>query len=191
MNIALAITALRFVLAPIACGLYYQGVFKWALILATVSAFTDLIDGEIARRTGRTTELGARLDPLADKWFALLAFCVLSLRGYIDWSLTLLVIGRDVVIILGIGLLTRKGIKLRYRPATLSKWTTMVQMITLVSTFVLSYCAEAVDRSTFLCDTPAVAVLQSISVLFAAWFTVLSGLNYLWIGYRLCKRSPN
>lgn len=191
MNIPIAITVLRFILAPVACFFYYTGSFRLAILVVAVAVLSDWVDGFIARRTGSTTELGAKLDPLADKFLVLLAFLTLSIRGYMDWSLTALVIGRDLLIVGTIIWLSHRGVRLEYRPVNLSKWSTALQFVALLTAFILSYCGEG-HAGGFLCKGTWLRVIHPLSLLGMAWFAVLSGLNYFWIERRfLCRRYEN
>lgn len=186
MNLAIAITLSRFVFAPIACGLYYARLYPMAAIVIAVGALTDWIDGVVARKTGRVTELGARLDPLADKWFALLAFVTLSLRGDIPWWISAVVIGRDGMIVVGVMIVMHYNRRLRFEPVSLSKWTTALQSLALIATFARSYCIDAQAA----CELTPVMVIQTLALHGMVWFLVISGLNYGWVGWTLlCKRS--
>jgi len=72
-----------------------------AVAIVVAAALTDLLDGLAARTTGRVSELGAVLDPIADKIFVLTALCLLwgesLIRGSIVWAV-LIILWREVLI---------------------------------------------------------------------------------------------
>lgn len=86
-----------------------------ALMLAAVA--TDFLDGFLARRTGRITDLGKVLDPLADKICIITMAVALSLWRDFPWWATAAIAGRDFLILLG-GLLLVK----RTKEVPVSNW---------------------------------------------------------------------
>jgi cardiolipin synthase len=82
----------------------------WALIVLMVSGFTDWADGVLARRLNQTSSLGALLDPLADRLYILATLFGLVLRHIIPWWLAALIIGRDLVLLLTVPALRRRGL---------------------------------------------------------------------------------
>lgn len=85
----------------------------WAALLMIAAAATDRLDGWIARRTGRETEWGRILDPLADKIAAAAVVIVLLLLGRIPLWFVLAVLGRDLLILAGgVFVKARRGVVL-------------------------------------------------------------------------------
>lgn len=72
-----------------------------ATLLFGTAGFTDLLDGYLARRFGWHTPLGALLDPIADKVLTIGVFVSLVIVGLVPRWFALMVIGRDVMIMLG------------------------------------------------------------------------------------------
>jgi len=111
MTLANRITLARIASIPIFCGLllFYQPGYEWlrwaALTWYALAAISDAADGYIARHLNQRTELGARLDPLADKLLNNLAFVFVAVNAHFDPGVPLwfpvLVLGRDAFIILG------------------------------------------------------------------------------------------
>ncbi|HGE69521.1 TPA: CDP-diacylglycerol--glycerol-3-phosphate 3-phosphatidyltransferase [Candidatus Poribacteria bacterium] len=96
------LTMLRIILIPIFVILYYSvGVF-FSMLVFVGAAYTDYLDGRIARKTGNITSFGKFLDPLADKLLVISALIVLlkSDPGLITTWMFLIIIGREVVITL-------------------------------------------------------------------------------------------
>jgi cardiolipin synthase len=94
-----------------------------------LAAFTDALDGALAKRYGWTTELGKHLDPLADKLLLVTVFVCLSVDGLVPWIVTALVLLRDLVIALGA--LTYRVLfgPVRGNPTLVSKCNTLAQIV--------------------------------------------------------------
>ena len=73
------LTLLRMLLIPAFVILVVYGHLGWALTVFVVAGVTDALDGLIARRSGQKTNLGAWLDPMADKLLLVTTFVVLTL----------------------------------------------------------------------------------------------------------------
>lgn len=100
----------------------------WALIVLALSAVTDYLDGKIARATGQTSQLGAVLDPFADRLYIASAVVALAIRDIIPWWLVFALVARDLY--LGIQLLVLR--RLGYGPLP-------VHFLGKVATFCLLY----------------------------------------------------
>ncbi|MGL4172530.1 MAG: CDP-diacylglycerol--glycerol-3-phosphate 3-phosphatidyltransferase [Actinomycetota bacterium] len=109
-----ALTALRILLVPIfGVLLLREGGVSWqvaAFFVFAVAAITDHIDGNIARRRGETTELGALLDPIADKALVGTALVGLSILGELPWWVTVLVLVREIGVTLLRLAIIRRGV---------------------------------------------------------------------------------
>ena len=105
-TLANLLTILRLLLVPVFVMAVYYQYFGWALALFVIAAITDGLDGLVARAFNQKTELGAILDPMADKLLLVTAFIILSLHGFtitspIPFWVTVAAISRDVFIVLG------------------------------------------------------------------------------------------
>src|SRR5512135_3570468 len=78
-----------------------QQRYAEVMALFALAAFTDGLDGFLAKRFNWTSELGKHLDPLADKLLLMTVFVCLSIDGLVPWPLTALVLLRDLVIVCG------------------------------------------------------------------------------------------
>ena len=104
-----------------------------ALLSFAVTAILDGVDGYIARRYNQKSELGAILDPLADKLLLVSAIIALSFNrsphlGQIPLWLTGTVIGRDMLLLVGIAVIRLTVGKLNVRPRIIGKLATVFQM---------------------------------------------------------------
>lgn len=171
------ITVVRILsIAPI-CWLLWKESYALALTLLVLAGLSDALDGFLARRYGWFTRLGAMLDPVADKLFVVSVFIVFGLKGSLPWWLVTLVIGRDVVIVLGaIAYKLVRG-RLEMRPLLISKLNTGMQIFLLAMT--LFHVAMYPLPDWFN---------QGLQWLVAAT-TILSGIAYvyLWGRYALMK----
>ncbi len=130
------LTLMRMLLVPFILISMLYGQHQMALYLFLAAAFTDGIDGIVARHFNQQTLLGAYLDPLADKIFLSSAFFVQSLIGRVPWWLTILVLSRDVVII-ATAVVTALATHVRsFPPSALGKANTAVQVGTIFAVLV-------------------------------------------------------
>lgn len=128
------ITVIRILsIAPI-CWLLWQESYEWALSLLVLAGLSDALDGFLARRYGWLTRLGAMLDPVADKLFVVAVFLVFGLKGDLPWWLIALVMGRDVLIVLGAIAYRLFTGRLDMRPLIISKLNTGLQIFLLATT---------------------------------------------------------
>jgi cardiolipin synthase len=140
MNIPNALTLSRIALTPVLIVLLFLDTAQtrwWAFVLFTLLAFTDYLDGYLARKLNQQSELGALLDPIADK--VLVAALILTLVGIGDiarWDVAaaVLIISREFLVSGLREFLAQRNLPL---PVTnLAKWKTTVQLVA-VALFVL------------------------------------------------------
>jgi cardiolipin synthase len=163
------ITVLRMVLVGPATWLILEQRFGLALLLFGVAAFTDAVDGFLAKHFGWTSKLGGILDPLADKLLVMASFLALAWVGALPVWLVLLVVARDIIILAGAISYYFLVQQFQAAPTLTSKLNTLAQLM-LVLVVVL-------DRGVI--DVPELAVTGLIAI--TALTTVASGANYVWI----------
>jgi cardiolipin synthase len=178
MNIPNILTLLRILLVPLIVIFLMQGAFLKALVVLAVSGITDALDGFLARILHQQTVLGAYLDPIADKALLASCFVTLSIKGIIPGWLTVIVISRDFIILVGIAILSIMSIPYEIRPSLISKITTAIQLFTVL--FFLLFCITP----AFI-DYRWLIAAQWITAL----FTIMSGLNYMVRGIKLNASS--
>lgn len=171
MNIPNSLTILRILLIPCFIGLLVYGRFTQALIVLIVAGITDALDGAIARLRNQHTRLGAVLDPLADKLLLTSGFITLSIIHLIPLWVTILVVSRDVILMLGTAVAHFTDSRVDISPTFLGKGTTFLQLAYIVMVVFLS--SRHIDLSVML---PLLVGMIS--------FTLLSGLHYLYRGFR-------
>lgn len=156
---------------PIMWCLYVE-YFRQALLLFFIAGLSDGVDGYLARKYNWKSRLGAIADPLADKFLLVAAFVTLTLMGEISWQLGLLVLGRDLVIVIGALIYHYRFGRFDITPSYLGKLSTLLQI-----TFVL-----------VVVMTLAGLPMPEIAITGGQWLvgvvTLLSGLHYtlIWGG---------
>jgi CDP-diacylglycerol--glycerol-3-phosphate 3-phosphatidyltransferase len=104
-----ALSVLRLVGVPFFFWLVLSEHDGAAVLVLMVSGVTDYLDGKIARAWGQTSRLGTLLDPAADRLYILATLIGLTIRDVVPLWLTLLLIGRDVLLAATLPLLKRRG----------------------------------------------------------------------------------
>ena len=172
MTIPNLITAIRIILAPVFIIFLINDDLTSALFLFLLCMASDCADGMIARLLNQKSKLGSYLDPLADKLLLVAAFVVLAARGNLPSWLTVMVISRDIMILLGVVVLFLNGFDLSIKPSIISKINTCFQFTTVV----------AVLSGGYL-PLPAAFYLYLYYV--TALFTIASGLDYMRYGFQM------
>ena len=113
-----------------------SGEMLVAFALFLVAGISDAVDGFLAKRFHMASELGAYLDPLADKALIVSIYVALGIAGAMPISLVILVVSRDIMIVSGIMLSWLIGKPMPVRPLAISKVNTVAQI--LLATFVLA-----------------------------------------------------
>jgi cardiolipin synthase (CMP-forming) len=190
MTTANKVTILRMLLIPffVVEALYYVKTgkegFRLAAILAFgIAAICDGVDGYIARHYNQRSELGAVLDPLADKLLLVSGIILFTFNnepyfGSIPLWLTGTILGRDLLILVGwVVILTTVG-KVKVRPRISGKIATVLQMISIVW-ILLQW------------DTQFPPAWFWIWTLGAAICTGISGLLYVFDGMKQLSSHPH
>lgn len=185
MTTANKITILRILLTPffVAAILYYgqtgQEAYRLAgLLCFAVAAICDGVDGYVARHYNQMSELGTILDPLADKLLLVSGVVLLSFNhgdrlGQIPLWLTITIIGRDILLLVGLGVIHLTVGKVRVRPRIVGKVATVLQMICVL--WILLKWDENWGASLIVVWTAGAAACTAIS---GAWY-VFDGIKQL------------
>jgi cardiolipin synthase (CMP-forming) len=116
-------------LVPIVVWAIASGEMRIAFLLFMVAAISDAVDGFLAKRFGMTTELGAYLDPLADKVLIVSIYITLSINGIIPRWIVILVVSRDFMIVGAVLLSWLVDKPVTVKPLMVSKLNTAAQII--------------------------------------------------------------
>ena len=172
-----AITVLRAALIPLLAWLLLEGAYGTALLLFIASGLSDFADGWIARRFGLRTRFGAIADPLADKLTMLTVTVLLSLQGWLPWWFTLLVVGRDLVIVGGAAAYHFVVGEVEMAPSWISKLNTALEFVFLAG--VLALAAAHLDDGPWY---PALLYATAATV-------IASGASYVIVWGRRAMRE--
>ena len=123
------LSALRLVAAPFTAFLILERSDGAALCIFVFAGLSDALDGFLAKRFALTSRFGAWLDPAADKFLMLVSFVTLTITGAVPLWLTVLVIGRDAAIVLGVGLAHLLNAPLEIKPLIVGKASTVAQVV--------------------------------------------------------------
>jgi cardiolipin synthase len=137
MNLPNSITLIRVILIPFFVDLMIYGYCRLALLVFVIACLTDAFDGMIARLTDTKTELGAFLDPMADKLLIVSSFVTLAILTKIPVWLVIIVVSRDIILTLGSMVIYFTGHSLTIKPSILGKSTTFLQLLVVTLTLVL------------------------------------------------------
>lgn len=174
INIPNILTVARILMTPLFVILLMKNLFGHALVLFTLAAVSDGLDGFIARYFNQRTVMGAYLDPIADKFLLSAAFITLAILTVIPAWLTVIVISRDILIMAGIAIFTINNIKVKIKPSIVSKFTTAVQLGT-VFIVLLGFQFETV------------VVAEQPALWTTAGLTIFSGLHYILAGISILQ----
>ena len=164
------LTLTRVLLTPAFVILIVYGHMGWALIVFGVAGLTDLLDGLIARTFGPRTDLGAWLDPMADKLLIVATVGVLTLPGLgltntLPVWLTILVISRDVLIVATVAIINLAVGRREFRPSIFGKAATATYILTCVIMMYFNYLQTT-------------SPIVTVGIYASALITLVSGFHY-------------
>ena len=128
MTIPNFITIGRLIIVPLVIMMIVQGNWQIAFALFVAAGVSDAVDGFIARRFDMHSELGAYLDPVADKALLVSIYLTLAIIGILPPWIAILVIFRDIMIVSGVILSWVLDNPLAMRPFLVSKLNTFAQI---------------------------------------------------------------
>lgn len=176
MNFPNVLSLTRILLIPVFVIFIMNKQFHWALLTFAVAGITDGLDGLIARLAHQRTELGAYLDPIADKLLLSAAYVTLAIVELLPSWLAVIVVTRDVLILLGLLVMFLMNYRPKIQPTLISKTTTLFQISVVVLALVLEF-------------HPSFRHLHTLVVYGTTALTVLSGSHYILLGARILNQK--
>lgn len=177
LNLPNIITLLRLATVPVIAWLILQQRWEAACWLFLAAAVSDGIDGLLARWLDQMTQLGAALDTVADKALGVVTLVMLTQVGAIPLWVTLAILVRDSIIVLGA--LSYRGLAghLEIHPTWLGKTHVFAEFALLA--LVLADLGKLWEAEAWL------------TILFATVFViaVISGVQYVWIWSAKARRA--
>ena len=173
MTVPNLITIMRIILTPLFVIYLLGDEFLPALVLFIIAGLSDAADGFIARVFDQKSKLGAFLDPLADKILLVSAFLVLAAKGLIRPWLTVIVISRDILIMLGVLLLFLNNQEFKGRPSVWSKMTTLLQLVTVFAVLTKDHFSYLYHYSQWLFWATGILTIASGLLYMRDWFRMM------------------
>ena len=172
------LTLLRIVAVPAFLILVSNRHYGAGLVLFVAAGITDAIDSVLARLMNAKSDLGASLDPLADKMLLVSSFVVLTWLGVIPSWLMILVLSRDAVILAGYLVIYFVSTPIEVSPTSVGKLNTFLEMLTV----------------GFALVTLARPDMPMANVNLAAWYITavtiaVSGVHYVYRGLLWYQRQ--
>jgi len=176
-NLANILTVSRLLLLPVIISLFF-GEAHWGgwamwpcLLIYTICAATDFLDGYIARKLNQISNLGTFLDPISDKIFVSTILLLLVAFGRIDGIsliMVILIFAREFMVSGLREFLGPKNVKV---PVTnLAKWKTTMQMLSLGFLIIGGYAPYALELGlTLLCGATILTLITGFTYLIAGW----------------------
>jgi cardiolipin synthase len=168
-----ALTLLRICLAPFLVAAILDGHYVLGFCLFAAAGLTDLLDGLLARLLKQRSVLGQYLDPVADKLLLSTLFLVLLHKGLMPTTVTVLVLGRDVGILLVAAILYAVAGRREFGPSLLGKANTVAQ--------VAAVAAVLLQQLPQLNSAHWVVLFRLVALDATIGLTVASGLHYAWL----------
>ncbi len=164
------LTLIRICLAPFLVAAILEGHFLLSFWLFIAAGLTDALDGALARWLKQRSTFGAYLDPVADKLLLSTLFLVLLYKGLMPTTVTVLVFGRDVGILLVSALLYAAVGRREFNPSIWGKANTLAQIAAVAAVLLRQVTPE----------WHWVAVFRAVALDATIALTVISGLHYAW-----------
>lgn len=161
------LTFLRLAFLPFFIMAIHYERYSWALVILIVAGFTDALDGFLARGLNQKTPLGAYLDPIADKLLLSSSYFELALHGKIAWWLTILVLGRDVLLLMASAVIIITVGYMALPPSIYGKLTTLFEILLIFLVLVLQ-----------IRESPILLMAKHSCVYLVAALVCISGLHY-------------
>ncbi|MBS1806376.1 MAG: CDP-alcohol phosphatidyltransferase family protein [Acidobacteria bacterium] len=164
------LTIIRLCLAPFLVACILENRFGVAFALFIVAGITDGLDGLLARVLKQRTTLGQYLDPIADKLLLSTLFIVLMYKSLIPTTVTILVFGRDLGILIVATIMYAVVGRRDFGPSIFGKANTLAQIAAVALTLLQQ-----------LVNAKWVVILRLVALDATIGLTILSGLHYAWI----------
>lgn len=171
LNLPNTLTIIRIILIPVFVTAIIYDRYDYALYIFVIAALTDGLDGLTARIKNQKTALGTFLDPLADKFLLVTSFILFATYGLIPKWLTITIISRDIIILMGWVVLYIVSHTTKVEPTKLGKLTIASQLI-LISYVLLDI------------NFPVLPDLQAYLIWLTAALTISSCLGYIYKGFK-------
>jgi cardiolipin synthase (CMP-forming) len=175
LSIPNIITLGRIILVPIIVWAIASSQMEIALAIFLIAGVSDAVDGFLAKRFNMASELGALLDPLADKALLVSIYVALGIWGAVPRWIVILVVSRDIMIVSAVIVSWLFGKPIPMKPLMVSKLNTAAQVafaaLVLAS---LSFGFTPTPYDLILMFLVTVFTLVSVSLYLVEWVRHMS-----------------
>lgn len=168
MNVPNLITLGRILLVPVIVWAIAANQLLIACGLFFVAGLSDAVDGFLAKRLGMQSELGAMLDPLADKALLVSIYVALAIEAQLPGWIVILVVSRDIIIVAAVIVSWLFDRPIAMKPHIVSKLNTVAQV--LLAGLVLASLAFGFAIRPF--DLALMAMVAALSLLSVGFYLV-------------------
>ncbi len=176
MSIPNLITLGRAILVPIVFWLLVSGRIQAAFVLFVIAGISDAIDGYLAKRFNWQTELGAYLDPLADKMLVVSIFIALGVLRELPSWLVIAVVSRDILIVMAVVLSWLLDNPVHIKPLIVSKINTVTQIVLAAAVLADEGFGLGIDEiRVALVWAAAISTVASLVAYLRAWLAHMAG----------------
>jgi cardiolipin synthase len=166
VNLPNLITMGRILAVPFMIWAIASGQYMIAFLLFLVAGVSDAIDGYLAKHFGMQSQLGAFLDPLADKVLLISIYVALGITEGLPRWIVILVVSRDIMIIGAVMLSWLVGRPIAVKPLMVSKWNTVAQIV--LAGLVLASLGLRIDIHIVL--NVMMAIVAALTLISAAFY---------------------
>lgn len=175
------LTLLRIILVPFFVLSLLKHRQAEAFFIFLAAGLTDLLDGLVARLWHQKSVAGLWLDPLADKLLLFSSYFMLCFSEYanpnvIPWRVFFVVLGKDLLILIGVLVLIILRKKSNFPPTYLGKTSTVCQVITILVVLFLNFIGK---------ETALISWLYDLTIL----ATIVAAVQYIWIGIKAISKN--
>jgi cardiolipin synthase (CMP-forming) len=175
LNLPNLITIGRILLVPVVVWAIASNEMLAAFVVFLLAGVSDAVDGFLAKRLHMKSELGAYLDPLADKVLIVSIYIALGITEAIPRWIVILVVSRDILIVGGIMLAVFLGKPMKVKPVLVSKLNTAAQIAfacLVLAALAFDFKAELTEQ--IIMGVIAVLTLASIGFYVREWVVHMS-----------------
>jgi cardiolipin synthase len=176
INIPNFITLARVMSVPVIFWLLLTGQTQTAFWIFLCAGLSDALDGWLAKRFNWTSELGAFLDPLADKLLIVSIYIALAVRAELPLWLVIMVVSRDILIVAAVLISWVMDQPVVIKPLAVSKANTLAQIV-LAATVLAdnAFGFGLADTRTWLVWITGALTLLSLAAYLKAWLMHMTG----------------
>ncbi|MBR0735557.1 CDP-alcohol phosphatidyltransferase family protein [Bradyrhizobium liaoningense] len=175
MSIPNIITLGRIMLVPIIVWAIVSSQMEVAFAVFLIAGISDAVDGFLAKRFNMTSELGALLDPLADKALLVSIYMALGIWGAIPRWIVILVVSRDIMIVTAVIVSWLFDRPVEMKPSMVSKLNTVAQVaFAALVLAALAFGFKPQPYDMILMGLVTVFTLSSVSLYLVEWLRHMS-----------------